>query len=60
MQELLGKTKETIGIMFDRINTILNNKGIPQDSFMMKVAFYRNYNAYYDSDSDYCDIYGQS
>ena len=53
MSELLGKTKETIGIMFDRISTILKNKKIDQDSFMMKIAFYRNYNAF-----EYCDIYG--
>ena len=55
MNPLLGKTKETIGIMFDRISNVLKKNSIAEDKFMMKLAYYRNYNCYLKE-----PIFGQS
>jgi hypothetical protein len=49
MSHLLQKAKNTVGTMFERAGVVLKENGIPEDSFEMQFAVYRNYDCKIDS-----------
>ena len=54
MYSLLQNVKKTLKEMFSRFGTILEQNGHKAEQSLMKIAFYRNYNA------DYEEITGES
>jgi len=49
MSSLLRNVKNTLKEMFSRFGTILQANGHKAEQSLMKIAFYRNYNADYES-----------
>jgi predicted GTPase len=45
MSHLLQKSKNTVGVMFERASAVLKEHGLPADSFEMQFVVYRNYNS---------------
>ena len=44
MSSMLSKTKNSVGIMFERAQIILKENGIEEDSFLIQFSAYRSYN----------------
>ena len=47
MSGMINKTKNSVGIMFERAQIILKENGIEEDSFLIQFAAYRSYNSSY-------------
>jgi hypothetical protein len=45
MYYLLEKTKKVLVTMFERVSDILDENGLSENSFEVKIAVYRNYNS---------------